>query len=217
MDGDGSVGTNDLLLFLSYFGNTVGSGDFNATSVAEFTAMTGVGFTAVNQTKVVPMNASGFATITNGFGVSLNDSLDYFDFEDGTDPTIGGAWASSANKKLILGGSTNAAGNAAESDPLVFRVSNSAYDQISIVAEVTAINSVGTTPAVTISLVTLYEIAEPQVNYDIEISQQDIANSIAPFVDGNTTDIRFQFKATSLTGNTYNLSLHSGAVRISNF
>ena len=225
LNGDGLVGTADLLILLAYYGNTLSPDLINSNASAEFNNMTGthlqgsLGYTS-STWKTIPMNASGFTTVNEGFAISLSDVNDYFDFEDGTVVSLNGTWAAGNNKTFHLGGvtGTGAAAGTFVADPLVFRFNTTAYNQVGLRAYITVVNSTLADGLIIKDLngVSLIEISEGSTNYDIEIPTQEISSDIAPFVSSDTTDIRVQFKCLTTTGNIASVALYSGGVRLSN-
>jgi hypothetical protein len=219
LNGDGAIGTADLLLLLSQYGNQISNDNLVGESIIEISTTTSVSSPSQNTWVTLPISTSDISFTNNGFATNFIDADDKFGFENGTFLTLNN-WSSQELSKLFLGYIGDPLASSELDSPIVLEGVFSTNDFIILRCVVEIEYS-----EASVSNTTLEKTVGPfsvdgnfGVAQDLEFDPVEISTDIIEAIDQDNTinKIRLKLQVMSGSGNTTSINIKSGAFFLKN-
>jgi len=219
LNGDGAIGTADLLLLLSYYGGVASDDNLSGESVIEISTTTNVSSPSLGTWVTLPISTSDISFTNNGFATNFIDADDKFGFENGTYLTLNN-WASNESSKLFLGYVGEPSASTGLDSPIVLEGIFSTNDFITLrcfvdieYSETGAANTTLEKVIAPFSIDGNFGVAQ-----DLEFNPVDISTDIIEAIDQSNTinKIRLKLQVKSASGNTTSINIKSGAFFLKN-
>ncbi|MDB4349046.1 hypothetical protein OAA64_01845 [bacterium] len=220
MNGDGSVGTADLLLFLAQYGSTASDDNLSGQSLIEISTTPNLLSPAAQTFITLPISNSDVSSSNNGFGTNFIDADDKFGYENGTSLTLNN-WSSQESSKLFLGYVGDPLSGSAVDSPIILEGVFSTNDYITlryvVDIEYSEVGASATSLSAAVAPIVPIE-SSFGVAQDIEFPPKEISGDIIAAMDSSNTinKIRIKLQILSSNGNTTSIKIKSAAFFLNN-